>query len=357
VGRLGGDEFVVLLQDLTFDAGPELVAERICQVLGQAIQLPGSEGRSVSVTASVGAAFGQLGTADDLLRDADFALYEAKGAGKNRWVVFESSMQTAAQDRVALEMDLREALDAGQFFLLYQPTFDLESESITGLEALIRWRHPVRGVVAPDAFIPLAEQTGLIVPIGRWVLEAACRQAALWRRQGHELGMSVNVSARQLDEPEFVQEVADTLAATEIDPATLTIEITESVLMRDPEIAAPRLEALKRAGVRIAIDDFGTGYSSLAYLRRFPVDAVKIDRSFISAIAASSESKALIHTLVQLGKALGLETAGEGIEEQAQLRHLQDERCDSGQGFLFARPLAVEAVEDLLGVGGQRIST
>jgi diguanylate cyclase (GGDEF)-like protein len=357
VGRLGGDEFVVLLQDLTFDAGPELVAERICDVLCQPIHLDSQEARSVSVTASVGVAFGQLGSADDLLRDADFALYEAKGAGKNRWVVFESSMQTAAQDRIELEMDLREALDAGQFFLLYQPTFDLESETITGLEALIRWRHPVRGVVSPDAFIPLAEQTGLIVPIGRWVLDTACHQAAAWRRQGYELGMSVNVSARQLDEPDFILDVAGALAVTEIDPATLTLEITETVLMRDPEISAPRLAALKAVGVRIAIDDFGTGYSSLAYLRQFPVDALKIDRSFISAIAASSESKALIHTLVQLGKVLGLETVGEGIEEQAQLRHLQNERCDSGQGFLFARPLTVEAVEDLLGVGAQPIST
>jgi diguanylate cyclase (GGDEF)-like protein len=355
VGRLGGDEFVVLLQDLTFDAGPELVAERICQVLGQPIDLQGTKPRSVTVTASIGIAIGLRDSADDLIRDADFALYEAKRAGKNRWVVFESRMQTVAQDRVELEMDLADALDAGQFFLLYQPTLDLQSEKITGFEALIRWRHPVRGIVAPDAFIPLAEHTGLIVPIGRWVLHTACRQAAAWRRQGCNLGMSVNVSARQLDQPDFVQEVADALAATEIDPATLTIEITETVLMRDPEAAARRLAEVKAAGVRIAIDDFGTGYSSLAYLRQFAVDALKIDRSFISAMAASSESKALIHTLVQLGKALGLETVGEGIEERSQLRHLQAEQCDSGQGYLFARPLEAAAVEELLGLRAQPV--
>jgi diguanylate cyclase (GGDEF)-like protein len=350
VGRLGGDEFVVLLENLTLDAGPELVAERMCQVLGQPVDLHGTRGRTLSVTASIGIALGQRDSADELLRDADFALYEAKGLGKDRWVAFESRMQTAAQDRLWLEIDLTQALEAGQFFLLYQPTFDLQSETITGIEALIRWRHPVRGVILPDEFIPLAEETGLIVPIGRWVLGMACQQAAVWHRQGRPLGMAINVSARQLDQPGLVQDVADTLASTGLDPAALTLEITESTLMRDPGAAASRCHALKALGVRLAIDDFGTGYSSLAYLRRFPVDALKIDRSFISGVAASGDSKALIHTLVQLGKTLGLETLGEGIEEPAQLRELQRQRCDSGQGFLFARPLDVDAVEELLEV-------
>jgi diguanylate cyclase len=348
VGRLGGDEFVVLLQDLTFDAGPELVAERICDVLSQQIELADTELRTLSVTTSVGIALGQRGTADDLLRDADLALYEAKGAGKNRWVTFESRMQTVAQDRLALELDLKEALDRDQFFLLYQPTFDLQSETITAVEALIRWRHPVRGVVSPDSFIPLAEETGLVVPIGQWVLRTACEQAAAWHRQGRPLGLSVNVSARQLDNDAIVHHVADALATTELDPGSLTLEITETTLMHDAESAAQTLRELKIQGVRIAIDDFGTGYSSLAYLRQFPVDALKIDRSFISGIAASHESEALIHTLVQLGKTLGLETLGEGIEEQSQLEHLQREHCDSGQGFLFARPLEPEAIDAML---------
>ncbi|MGZ6588972.1 MAG: putative bifunctional diguanylate cyclase/phosphodiesterase [Solirubrobacteraceae bacterium] len=347
VGRLGGDEFVVLLEDLTLDAGPELVSERICQVLNQPIDVH-ARGQTLSVTASIGVALGQRGSADELLRDADFALYEAKGAGKNRWIVFESSMQRAAQDRLELEMDLRSALDAGQFFLLYQPTFDLRCETITGVEALIRWRHPIRGVIPPDTFIPLAEQTGLIVPIGRWVLRAACHQAAAWHRQSRALGVSINVSARQLDDAGLVDEVAQALAITGLDPATVTLEITETTLMRDADAAASRLRELKALGVRIAIDDFGTGYSSLAYLRQFPVDALKIDRSFISAIATSGESKAMIHTLVQLGKTLGLETLGEGIEEQFQLRQLQLEHCDSGQGFLFARPLQPEAIDEML---------
>jgi diguanylate cyclase len=348
VGRLGGDEFVVLLEDLTLDAGPELVSERICQVLSQPIEVERTSGQTLSVTASVGIALGHQGSADELLRDADFALYEAKSAGKNRWIVFESNMQTAAQDRLELEMDLKGGLEAGQFFLLYQPTFDLESETITGVEALIRWRHPTRGVIAPDVFIPLAEQTGLIVPIGRWVLQTACQQAAAWHRQNRTLGISINVSARQLEDDNLVEEVARTLARTGVDPCTVTLEMTETTLMRDAEAAASRLRALKALGVRIAIDDFGTGYSSLAYLRQFPVDALKIDRSFISAIAASGDSKALIHTLVQLGKTLGLETLAEGIEEQFQLRQLQLEHCDSGQGFLFARPLQADAIDELL---------
>ena len=297
VGRLGGDEFVVLLEDYALDAGPEMVAERICEVIAQPVELEQTDRRTLNITVSVGIAIGQRGSADELLRDADFALYEAKSAGKNRWLVFESKMQTVVRDRLELEMDLREALERDQFFLLYQPTFDLQTETITGVEALLRWHHPVRGVIGPDTFIPLAEETGLIVPIGVWVLHTACRQAASWQSQGRSLSMAVNVSARQLDQGQLVQEVADTLSSTGLQPAALTLEITETTLMRDSDAAVRRLRELKALGVHIAIDDFGTGYSSLAYLRQFPVDALKIDRSFISGIAQSHGSKALIrHT-------------------------------------------------------------
>jgi diguanylate cyclase (GGDEF)-like protein len=354
VGRLGGDEFIVLLENYALDAGPEMVAERICEVIAQPVELNHKDKRTLNITVSVGIAIGQRTSADDLLRDADFALYEAKAAGKNRWLVFESKMQTVVQDRLELEMDLHDALEHNQFFLLYQPTFDLQSETITGVEALLRWQHPSRGVISPETFIPLAEETGLIVPIGRWVLRTACAQAAIWERQERSLSMAVNVSARQLDSERLVQDVIDALASAGLEPGGLTLEITETTLMRDSTAAARRLRELKALGVHIAIDDFGTGYSSLAYLRQFPVDALKIDRSFIAGIAQSHESKALIHTLVQLGKTLGLETLGEGIEQEAQLRELQREQCDSGQGFLFARPLPPDAVDELLEVRATR---
>ena len=349
VGRLGGDEFIVLVEHSEFDASPELVAERLIEVLAQPTELAAVGPRSLSTSASIGVAYGLETTAEELLRDADFALYEAKAAGKHRFTVFESRMQTAVQDRLELQMDLNEALADGQFFLLYQPLFDLETERMTGLEALIRWRHPTRGILVPDSFIPIAEETGLIVPIGRWVLETACEQGAAWRRRGHQLSISVNVSARQLERDHLIDDVREALRVTGLDPASLTLEITETALMRHPDAAAQRLLALKALGVLIALDDFGTGYSSLAYLRQFPVDALKIDRSFISGAAASHESSnALIHTLVQLGKTLGVTTLGEGIEDQAQLEHLQHEQCDLGQGFLLARPITAAAVEELL---------
>ncbi len=346
--RLSGDEFVVLVEGSALDAGPELVAERLLEVLRQPYEMDGQTGRQLTLTASIGIALGERANAAELLRDADVALYEAKAAGKGCCMLFKSSMQTAAHDRLTLEMDLAEALGHRQLFLRYQPTFDLQSETVIGVEALIRWRHPTRGVIQPIEFIPIAEESGLIVPIGRWVLDEACRQAAIWYRHGHRIGMSVNVSGRQLDDDELIEDVRRALQESGLDPATLTLEITETTLMRDAEATATRLGMLKELGVRIAIDDFGTGYSSLAYLRQFPVDALKIDRSFISGIAGSKGSAALIHTLVQLGKTLDIETLAEGIEERSQLETLQREHCDHGQGFLFSRPLDVDAVEKFL---------
>jgi diguanylate cyclase (GGDEF)-like protein len=343
VGRQGGDEFVALLEG-DREAKPEVVAERMLELLRQPIVLAAAKGAAVRTTSSIGIALGQRSTADELLRDADLALYEAKAAGKDRYVLFEESMQTEAAGRRALEIDLAGALANDQLFVLYQPTFDLQSQLVTGVEALVRWRHPTRGIVMPDTFIPMAEDTAMIVPIGRWVLNVACRQAQAWAREGHAIGMSVNLSARQLDNDGLVTDVGAALRDSGLDPGRLTLEITETVLMRDARQAATRLAALKDLGVRLAIDDFGTGYSSLAYLRQFPVDALKIDRSFIAGISSSTEAAALMHTLVQLGKTLGLETLGEGIEEQAQLEQLQREQCDSGQGFLYARPMDFEAI-------------
>ncbi len=347
--RLAGDEFVVLLEASTLDVGPELVAERVLDVLREPYDLTDEIGRELSVTASIGVAYGQHETAEELLADADVALYAAKEAGRNQYVTYESGMQTAAQDRITLEMDLADAIAAEELFLVYQPTFDLKSERTTGVEALLRWRHAERGVIGPDVFIPIAERSGLILSIGRWVLHSATLQAAHWRAHGYDLAISVNVSGRQLDHDELVDDVRSALLESGLEPSALTVEITETALMRDPEATARRLGAIKELGVRVAVDDFGTGYSSLAYLRQFPVDTLKIDRAFVQGIASSKESAALIQTLIDLGKSLNLETLGEGIEDLAQLEHLQRARCDSGQGFLFARPLEAEALTEFLG--------
>ncbi|MCU1483982.1 MAG: diguanylate cyclase/phosphodiesterase with sensor(s) [Actinomycetia bacterium] len=342
VGRLGGDEFVVLLEGDGLAEGAEVVAERLLRTLGDPYHVDGVH--PLHVGASIGIAFGTRATGSDLVRDADVALYGAKAAGRGRVVVFESSMQERVQDRLDLETALREAVALDQMFLVYQPTFDLGRMAVSGVEALIRWRHPERGVLAPDTFIPLAEQTGLIVPIGRWVLREACRQAAAWQADGHPLAVSVNVSARQLDTDGLLDDVHEALAQSRLPAGMLTIEVTESAIMADTQATVRRITALKDLGVRIAIDDFGTGYSSLAYLQQFPVDQLKIDRSFIAAMGESPEATTLIRTLVQLGRALGIETLAEGIEEVAQRDHLQAEQCDFGQGYLFARPLVPEAI-------------
>src|SRR5271155_3797713 len=249
-------------------------------------------------------------------------------------------------------MDLRDALRKNEFFLAYQPTFALSDMSPTGVEALIRWNHPVRGIVPPDEFIPLAEETGLITEIGRWVLKHACSQGAAWREAGYAIGMAVNVSARQLDDDQLIADVEAALSDSGLAPEALTIEITETTLMRNVEETARRLVAIKELGVRIAIDDFGTGYSSLAHLQRFPVDALKIDRSFITGLSKNKEGEKLIHTLVQLGKALSIETFAEGIEQEQQLSQLRHEHCDSGQGFFFAKPMDVEATEAFMRAHG-----
>ncbi len=347
LGRLGGDEFVIVAEGMSLDAGPELIAERLLEALKQPFELKGAENR-LTVTASVGIATGDRVSAEELLRDADIAMYRAKWSGKNRYVVFETGMQDAIQTRMEMEMDLRLAYENSEFYLVYQPTFDLQDMSPTGMEALIRWRSPARGIVHPDDFIPLLEETGLIMQVGTWVLEEACRQGAVWHRAGYEIGLAVNVSARQLETDEFVAVVAEALRHSGLDPRALTLEITETTLMSNAEETAERLTRAKELGVRIAIDDFGTGYSSLAYLQRFPVDALKIDRSFIARMGQDPEGETLIRTLVQLGKSLSIETLAEGIEQSSELSLLREEHCDTGQGFLFARPLDVDACEPFL---------
>ncbi len=348
VGRLGGDEFVILAQGDVLDAGPVLVAQRVLDVLAEPFVLPGMEQTPLVVRASIGITMGSRTEVGDLLRDADVALYQAKQEGKSRYVMFEPKMQLAVQERVELEMDLRLALSEGQLFVEYQPIFDMVTLEMTGVEALVRWQHPTRGLIGPDRFIPVAETSGLINAVGRFVLKESCHHAATWASMGRPVALAVNISGRQLQSDSLVGEIAAALQESELDPTLLMLELTETVLMSDIERLVPRLQALKDLGVKLAIDDFGTGYSSLSYLRRFPVDALKIDRSFISGTSRSPGAHALVHTLVQLGTTLGLTTYAEGIEDEAQLSDLQREHCDLGQGFYYSHPLSASALEALL---------
>lgn len=286
-------------------------------------------------------------TPDELLRDADIALYQAKAAGKHCAALFSHSMQESVDDHRHLDVDLHRAYENGELFLLYQPTVDLATGAFIGVEALMRWHHPERGVVAPDEFVPALESNGLIIPVGQWLLESACQQGAAWQDQGHRIAVSVNVSVAQLERDRFIDDVNSALKASGFDPSLLCLELTETALMNDVQATLARLQLLRAMGVSIAIDDFGTGYSSLAYLRQFPINILKIDQSFVAGIADSSEAAAIVHTLVQLGKVLELKIVAEGIENDDQLLRLRAEGVDIGQGFLFARPLEVGAIEQL----------
>ncbi len=356
LARMGGDEFAVLVEDPPAAGDPMVVAERLAETLAAPFTVGGKE---LFVHASFGVSVltSRDQTAEELLRNADISMYMAKRKGKNRIEVFEPSMHAAAIARLALKGDLERALERGEFFVLYQPVMDLATLEIVGVEALLRWRHPERGVVAPANFIPVAEETGLIIPLGRWVLVEACRQSKAWDQSapGRPLTMNVNVSGRQVVEAGFVEEVATILAETGIDPGRLVLEFTEGVLIQDTAATKATLLALKALGVRLAIDDFGTGYSSLSYVRQFPIDVLKIDRSFIASMADGPDETALLRSILHLSETLHLETVAEGIEEPAQLADLQALGADLGQGFLFARPLQSAEVSALLAIPGGRL--
>ena len=327
---------------------PSSWRERVLDALKQPFFIGGTASGRVTISASIGIAGGEAMSAADLLRDADIAMYRAKLDGKNRYLLYESAMQDAVHRRMELEMDLREAVANEQFYVVYQPMFDLNGLTPIRMEALLRWRRPGAENVPPDKFVPLLEASGLISEVGRWVLREACGCCVAWSRERLDIGVAVNVSAVQLEADRFVQDVADALAESGIEPASLTIEITETALMRDAERTAERLRAIKQLGVRLSIDDFGTGYSSLAYLQRFPVDELKIDRSFVSQLQSTAQRDALIRTFVQLGRSLAIETIAEGIEDQEQLSRLRAEHCDIGQGFLFARPMEANQCRQFL---------
>ena len=295
----------------------------------------------------------QFSQAEELLRDADTAMYAAKSRGRGNVQVFEQVMHSVARDRLAMKTDLELALSRNEFVLRYQPTVDLSSDQFTGFEALVRWNHPERGLVPPLQFIPLAEETGLIVPLGEWVLREACRQACAWRdaRPGeHVMSMSVNVSVIQLEQNDFVDIVRNALVESGLEPNSLILEITEGVLLRETAEIAARLRQLKELGIRLAIDDFGTGYSSLGYLQTLPLDVLKIDKRFVDNVATGSDNAALASAIIAIGQALGMTTVAEGIEREDQANVLRRLECQYGQGYMFARPLTPAGIETLLGL-------
>ena len=377
VARLGGDEFAVLVDEIRDPEEAIAVAHRVLVAMEQPLLVDGTEARthaSIGIATSAPVADGPEASAEALLRDADTAMYRAKALGKGRACLFEPAMHTDALLRLQLQAELRRAVavlgtsgtgsagsgsgglgSAGAFHLVYQPIVSLATHTVLGVEALVRWTHPVRGALSPAAFVPLAEETGLIVPLGRWVLATACTQAAAWRRvhpAAAALRVSVNVAERQLRDPHLVDDVRGALAASGLPPEALVLEITESALVQDPARARRTLDAIAALGVRIALDDFGTGYSSLSYLRQFPVHILKIDRAFVSAMTAPDATAGdrpdagttLVQAIVQLSEMLGLESVAEGIEDAEQAAMLRRFGCALGQGFHFARPLDPDAL-------------
>jgi diguanylate cyclase (GGDEF)-like protein len=352
VARFGGDEFVILCDELVTEHDAVAIAERANRAVHEPLTVESTE---MFAAMSIGIAFANADTEpESMIRDADAAMYLAKERGRARYEIYDERMRSTLVERLDIETALRRALHRHELRVVYQPTIDLESGYIVGVEALLRWEHPERGPLVPSEFIDVAEETGLIVPIGMWVVEQACRQAQRWqatRPDGEPIFVSANLSGRQLDTSALIDNVADILERTGLEPSLLGLEITESVVMRDPEASTILLRALKDLGVRLAVDDFGTGYSSLAYLRRFPVELLKVDRAFVDGLDAQTgdaEDRAIVAAVVSLAHTLGMKAIAEGVETGEQLRELRALGCDMAQGFLIAKPLTPHALDELL---------
>jgi diguanylate cyclase (GGDEF)-like protein len=343
VARLGGDEFAVLLEGMATGIEVQRLADALIAALGVPFSL---DGREVRVTASIGLAFSTADTTtESLLSNADLAMYHAKAGGKNRHVAFQPQMQTLLHERLQLEADIDRAFAQEEFFLEYQPIVDLGTHSLLGVEALVRWRHPTAGVLMPARFIHVLEECSQIANLGRWVLTRACRDLCAWRSSvagASGLRLAVNISARHLQHGDLVHDVLQALEASGFESGNLVIELTESTMMYDTEASLERFHRLKALGVKLAIDDFGTGYSSLSYLHRFPIDILKIDRSFVSRLTSSEDGPDLARAVITLGETLGLDTVAEGIELEPQVGALLSLGCVAGQGFLFARAGSLE---------------
>ncbi|HWP43304.1 MAG TPA: EAL domain-containing protein, partial [Blastocatellia bacterium] len=341
VARLGGDEFTILLAGIKDIGDAVRVAERIQSEVAEPFVLGEYE---TFTTASIGIALfdPSYDRPEDLLRDADTAMYQAKSLGKACHVIFNPGMHARAMNLLQLETDLRRAIDRQEFFIQYQPIVSLQSGKLNGFEALVRWRHPERGIISPGEFIGVAEETGLILPLGRWVLGEVCRQMREWQDRFYsvtDLSISVNLSSKQFAHSGLIEQIVEALDKTGLSPQALKLEITESVVMDNIEAAAGMLEQLRSLGVELSIDDFGTGYSSLSYLHRLPIDTLKIDRSFVARINENNENKEIVRTIIVLAQNLGLGVVAEGVEMLEQLERLRELKCDSGQGYLFSRPV------------------
>jgi diguanylate cyclase (GGDEF)-like protein/PAS domain S-box-containing protein len=352
VARLGGDEFAILLEDLKDKKEALLIAERIQEKLSLPFNL---DGREVFTSASIGITFSTTGyeNPENLLRDADIAMYHAKSIGGACYAVFDKSMYANAVARLQLETDLRQAIKQNEFCLHYQPIISLRTGRITGLEALIRWQHPERGLINPSEFIPMAEETGIIVPLGEWVLYEACRQLSIWQKQfpnNSSLTVSVNISSKQLL-PNLIDHIKKVIQKTGIEPGTLILEITESMIMENAEMVAPILLELKEMDVKLHIDDFGTGYSSLSYLHRFPIDVLKIDRSFVSRLGFNEDHMEIVKAIATLAHSLDMDIIAEGVETEEQIIKLRELQCEYMQGFFFSKPLNSKQIEELLKQG------
>ena len=348
VGRLEGDEFVIVVEAAARGARLDALARRVIEALHKPVELEGF-GPSVFLTASLGIAFGRYTTTDELLHDARLALQSAKASGKDRYTLFNANMRAVIEDRGVLETELHTGLAERQFFLLYQPIWDLASHRIVALEALIRWRHPKRGILIPADFIPLAEETGLTVPIGRWVLEEACARAAAWNVSGHRVGVSVMVTARQLNREGFATDVRRALQQSGIEPSLLTLEIAETTVMADVAASAERLEEIKRLGVSIAVDDFGSGYAYRADLQRMPLDLLKVDRRSLAASEDEDYRSWLLEAILVFARDLSLTVVAKGVETAEQLTSLRGMGCALAQGYFLGDPAAADAVPGLLG--------
>ena len=348
--RLGGDEFVVVLDHLQNPSDAARVTERLLAAVGAPYDL---KGHIVHTTASVGITTSCVGyeNPEDMIRDADTAMYRAKAAGKAQYILFDRQMHEDAMARLNLENDLRRAVECGQFILHFQPIVCLSSGNVTAFEALVRWNHPTRGLIPPLEFIPLAEEIGVIVPLGHWILAEACRQLADWRNRRPEfasVGISVNLSRKQLAAPDLLQRIAQVLGETGIRPTDLKLEITESTIMEDGDRGVKVLQQLRKMGVLLHMDDFGTGYSSLSCLHRFPINGLKIDRCFVNNVSERRDYAAVVNAIVSLTRNLDIELVAEGVETHEQARMLQSMGCDLAQGYLFARPLDPTAAEAFL---------